>query len=125
MGYDDLEFNRKGEFTLVKARRYGKKEKFLLVMSEYDEEKDEVEVVTKEVLEDVVRRIRGSVSIIMSSENDLEEGALQWVRERKIDVKTIDEFMKEVMLERWKENDRIAEEEPEFWEDAIRDIFGS
>ncbi|AAB88915.1 MULTISPECIES: restriction endonuclease [Archaeoglobus] len=121
MDYKVVKSARKGKFSVVDATKNGKKEKFLLVKPDYEDDSDSI---SKEELESVTKRIRKNLRIIMDYEDDLSEDAMKWAREQGIEVKTIDEFMKEFMLREWEENDRIAAEDPEFWEDVIRDIFG-
>ena len=102
------------------------REEYLLLYREYDENMTREDKFSKERITNLLGKCKKPINIILEDYevNDaLEKDAIDWILERKFNLKTFDEFMVEYMLRDWDENDEIASSDPEWVKEIIESIF--
>lgn len=85
----------------------------------YDEEKEFIEL---DKLKEVIKKAKSNLVII--SDNELSEDAKKWCEENNIEIKDYEELVADYWFKNWMENDISAYEDPEYWDEVIKDVFG-
>lgn len=101
-------------------------EEYLLLYREYDENMIHEEKFSKERVSNLLGNRKKPINIILEDyevDDALEKDAIDWLREKKFDLKTFDEFMVKYMLEEWDWNDETSFSDPELVKETIESVF--
>ena len=114
IGYEITEIIPISLGAIFIAHRYDTKSFVCL----YDEEHETIEL---DKLREAVKK--ATTNPVVISDNELNENARKWCEENNIEIKDYAELVAEYWLNDWMENDVRVYEDPEYWDEVIKDVF--